>query len=146
METTTATAVAAAVLHASESHGTSWVTGAFGGVGIPYLALLALTVLEGRGEWDTFARRFLQLGIDMCVLGIGVTGALFANEHVADHLGQSTTVAAMSVLLVDLILTGFALQLRSGPHVWGERQRAAIGVFLGVLILAINTSVVFLYS
>jgi hypothetical protein len=31
---------------------------AIGAVGITYLALLALTVLEGRGGWNTFARIF----------------------------------------------------------------------------------------
>ena len=123
-----------------------WVTAAIGAVGIPYLALLALTVLEGRGGWDTFARKFLELGIDTCVLGLGVTGALFANDRIADRLGHGATSAAVSMVLIDLILTGFALHLRSEPQKWSEKVRAAMSIFLGVLILAINTTIVFRYS
>jgi hypothetical protein len=137
--------ISALVQHASEAQATSWVTVAIGAVGIPYLALLALTVLEGRGGWDSFARKFLELGIDMCVLGIGVTGALFANDQVADHLGHSATATAITMVLIDLILTGFALHLRSEPQIWDERLRATSRIFLGVLILAINTTIVFLY-
>lgn len=137
--------VAALIQHASDAHRTWWVTPAIGAVGIPYLALLALTVLEGRGGWNTFARKFLELGIDICVLGIGVTGALFANDQIADHLGHGATAAAVSMVLIDLILTGFALHLRSEPPIWSERVRATISIFLGVLILAINSTIVFLY-
>jgi hypothetical protein len=137
--------ITALVQHASEAQATWWVTPAIGAVGIPYLALLALTVLEGRGGWDSFARKFLELGIDICVLGIGVTGALFANDQIAGHLGHNATAAAISMVLIDLILTGFALHLRSEPRIWDERLRATFSIFLGVLILAINTTIVFLY-
>jgi hypothetical protein len=137
---------AALIRHAADNPGVPWVAAAVGAVGIPYLALLALTVLEGRGGWSSFARKFLELGIDMCVLGIGVTGALFANDHIADHLGPSATATAISMLLIDLILAGFALHLRSAPESWNERRRATASIFLGVLILAINTGIVFWYG
>jgi hypothetical protein len=38
-----------------------------------------------------------------------------------------------------------ALHLRSEPPIWSERFRATMSIFLGVLILAINTTIVFLY-
>jgi hypothetical protein len=146
VESTATVTAEALIRHASDGPGVPWVAAAVGAVGIPYLALLALTVLEGRGGWNSFARKFLELGIDMCVLGIGVTGALFANDHVADHLGHSATAAAISMLLIDLILAGFALHLRTAPEMWNERQRAAASIFLGVLILAVNASIVFWYA
>jgi hypothetical protein len=145
VEPTASATVAALGQHAFDAHGTWWVTPAIGAVGIPYLALLALTVLEGRGGWESFARKFLELGIDLCVLGIGVTGALFANNQIADRLGPSATAAALSMVFVDLILTGFALHLRAGPQRWSEKIRAAASIFLGFLILAINSTIVFLY-
>jgi hypothetical protein len=116
-----------------------------GGVGIPYLALVALAVIEGRGGWDTFARKFLELGIDMCVLGIGVTGALFANEAVQHHLGSATAPIAVAMLLIDLIVAGMSLHMRTA-QVFIERTRATVSIFLGVLILAINTGIVVYYS
>ncbi len=143
----TVTATAAAVIqNASQPQSLPWASAAIGAVGIPYLALLALTVLEGRGGWDTFARKILELGIDTCVLGLGVTGALFASDRIAERLGQGATSAAVSMVLIDLILTGFALHLRSEPPIWSEKVRAATSIFLGFLILAINCGIVFRYN
>ena len=51
-------------------------------VGIPYLALVALAVIEGPGESRTLSRRVIELGIDACILGIGVSGALFGSHEV----------------------------------------------------------------
>ena len=116
-----------------------------GGVGIPYLALLALAVIEGRGGWDTVARKFLELGIDMCVLGIGVTGALFANDAVEHKLGNATAPIAVTMLLIDLIVAGLSLHMRTTKF-WVERTRATVSIFLGVLIIGINTGIVMYYS
>src|SRR5260221_11681129 len=99
-----------------------------GGVGIPYLALLALAVIEGRGGWETIARKFLELGIDMCVLGIGVTGALFANDTIGQTLGKTTAPIAVTMLLIDLIVAGTALHMRT-TKLWNERTCATASIF-----------------
>jgi Na+-translocating ferredoxin:NAD+ oxidoreductase RnfE subunit len=143
VEPTVATTATTLIQGASQPQ---WASAAIGAVGIPYLALLALTVLEGRGGWETFARKILELGIDTCVLGLGVTGALFASDRIAERLGQGATSAAIAMVLIDLILTGFALHLRSEPPIWSEKMRAAMSIFLGFLILAINCGIVFRYS
>ncbi len=49
-------------------------------VGIPYLALLALAVIEGQGGWNSLARKVVELGIDACILGIGIAAAIFAGD------------------------------------------------------------------
>ena len=51
-------------------------------VGIPYLALIAITAIEGRGRWANLSQRGIELGIDACILGLGVSGALFGSHEV----------------------------------------------------------------
>jgi hypothetical protein len=111
------------------------------GVGIPYLALIALAVIEGRGAWDTFARKMLELGIDLCILGIGVCGALFANHSDGSN---SQTGVAVAVLFLTLIIVGFCLHLRGWTGAT-ERTRASLSLFLGMVILGINTAIALKY-
>lgn len=113
------------------------------GVGIPYIALIALAVIEGRGGWDTLARKVLELGIDLCILGIGVCGALFANHR--NDAASSVTAVAVAVLFVTLIIVGFCLHLRTWEGA-SERTRASISLFLGMVVLGINTAIVFAYN
>jgi hypothetical protein len=113
-----------------------------GAVGIPYLALLALALIEGKGGWPTPARKFIELGIDACILGIGVCGALFASDQVRGNLGSSATTVAVACIFVNLIITGACLHLRATPKKWSESARARWSIFLGVLILVFNTWIV----
>jgi hypothetical protein len=108
----------------------SWLEG----VGIPYLALAALAVIEGLGALETLARKFLELGIDAGILGIGVSGALLSGKQVQ-------TDYAVALLFVELIIIGLSLHLRKWDR-WSEENRASVSLFLGFLILGINTSIV----
>jgi hypothetical protein len=112
-----------------------------GAVGIPYLALLTLAVIEGRGASKTFSDRFLELGIDACILGIGITGALFASREVKAKFGDYATMAALVLMFVDLIIAGFCLHLRNFDR-FTPAWKARVSIFLGTLILTINTSIV----
>ena len=107
---------------------------------IPYLALLALAIIEGRGPLN-WSQRFIRFGIDACVLGIGVCGAIFSNETVQGRLGKSVTGVAVVCLLVTLSLTRLCLHLREFQGI-SEKWRARLSIFLGLLILAINSEVV----
>lgn len=110
-------------------------------VGIPYLALLALAVIEGHGGWDSLSRKVIELGIDACILGIGVSGALFASDPVRVKLGNGTTGIAIAAILAELIIVGLCLHLRTWRR-WSERARASASLFLGVSILIANSEIV----
>ncbi len=101
---------------------------------------LALTIIEGRGGLS-LAQRFIRFGIDACVLGIGVCGALFASDKVQGKLGKSTTAVAMVCVLVNLTITGICIHLRSFPGI-EEKWRARLSFFLGLVILGINAEIV----
>jgi len=115
-------------------------------IGIPYLALIAIAVAEGRGGWKSFARKFVEFGIDLCILGLGITGAIFGSDMVAARLGNHATPIGIACTLGDLIVTGFCLHLR-GPDPDNESPRnASMSIFLGLLILGFNSEIVFRYT
>ena len=115
-----------------------------GPVGIPYLALLALAVMRGRRGSSSFAGMFIDLGVDACILGIGVCGALFATDPVRVKIGSEGTAVSIAFIFVDLIITGACLNLKEWERL-SERNRARLSIFFGALILIANTWIVLRY-
>lgn len=117
-----------------------------GAVGIPYLALLALAAIGGgRARLENAAQIFIQLGIDACLLGIGVSGALFATHEVRVRIGENGAIMAVTAIFVDLIITGLCIRL-ADYNKWNETTRARLSIFLGLLVLSINTLIVMEFS
>ena len=110
-------------------------------VGIPYLALLVLAIFEGRGRATNYAQMFIEIGIDACILGIGICGAIFANPDVERKLGASAFPVGITMLLVTMGLTGFCRHQRDWDRI-PEISRARLSIFLGLLILGLNTAIV----
>jgi hypothetical protein len=110
-----------------------------GAVGVPYLALLAFAVLRRPAPDQSVADQLSELSIDLCVLGLGVSGALFSG----DSLGRNAPAVVVAVLLLELIISGICLRLKEGGL--APPTKAAVSLFLGVLILAINSGVAFVW-
>jgi hypothetical protein len=110
-------------------------------VGIPYLALIAVAVLERGGGWDSLSRKVLELGIDACILGLGVTGSLFAGGLTKSRLGEDTAGLAVAAVLIELIVLGLCLNMRTWER-WTERSRASASIFLGVTVLVADSEIV----
>lgn len=116
-----------------------------GAVGIPYLALIVMALVEGMGGWDTFSRRVIESGIDACILGIGVSGALFASDQIRVKIGDGAATIAVVLILVDMGITGLCLNLRHWQKL-SEPARARLSIFLGATILALNSWIVVRFS
>jgi tellurite resistance protein TehA-like permease len=115
-------------------------------VGIPYLALLALTAIEGRGQSPNLSHRGIEVGIKACILGLGVSGALFGSHEVRVKMGDVTAVIAIVVVFVDVTIAGLCLHLRAQSTKFTEVARASVSIFLGVLILALNVGIAWRYQ
>ena len=61
-------------------------------------------------------------------------------------MGDATAVIAVVAIFVDLIITGLCLHLRGESNRLTEEGRARLSIFLGVLILAINTGIAWRYQ
>ncbi|MFI5353396.1 MAG: hypothetical protein ACHQZS_10580 [Candidatus Binatales bacterium] len=110
-------------------------------VGIPYLALIAITVIEGLAPWPTFFRKGIELGIDACILGLGVSGASLAGNGISSKLGADAVGVAVALILLDIIILGVCLHQRDGVLL-SERARMRLSIFMGVLMLLINSGIV----
>ena len=89
----------------------------------------------------TYAQMFIEIGIDACILGIGVCGAIFANPEVDKRLGPNGFPLAVFMLFVTLGLTGFCRHQRDWTRI-NETQRARLSILTGTLILGINTAII----
>ena len=106
-----------------------------GAVGVPYLALLAFAVLQRPGPGQSMFDQASEFGIDLCVLGLGVSGALFS----ADSLGRNAPPVVVAALLIELIIAGICLRLKESAL--EPLTKASVNVALGILILTINSGV-----
>src|SRR5882724_1494486 len=110
-------------------------------VGIPYVALLVLAIFEGKGKAKTYSEMFIEIGIDACILGIGICGAIFANPAIETKMGKSTFPMGLFMLLVTMGLTGFCRHQRDWDKL-KEISRARLSIFLGLVVLGINTAII----
>jgi hypothetical protein len=117
-----------------------------GSIGLPYLALLALTIIRGsKGRAAGLTQTFNALGSELCILGLGVSGAVCSSSEIRQGIGPNAVTVGMAILLIDLIITGFCFNA-SGNTKWSDGTRASLSVFLGLLILAINTAIVLRFT
>ena len=110
-------------------------------VGIPYLALLAVAVLERGGGWESLSRKVLELGIDACILGLGITGSLFAGDPIRSRLSNDAAGLGVAAILVELTILGLCLNMRTWQR-WGERARASVSIFFGTMVLIADSEIV----
>jgi hypothetical protein len=78
-------------------------------------------------------------------LGIGITGALFASHEIRVKIGETAPLAAVILILIDLMITGLCLHLRKFEKL-SLPNKARISIFSGVVILVMNTGIVWRYT
>lgn len=110
------------------------------------MALFALSIIRGsKGRAAGLAPTFNALGSELCILGLGVSGAACSSSEISQGLGPNGVTVGMAILLLDLMITGFCFNA-GGNTKWSEGTRASLSVFLGLLILAINTAIVLRFT
>jgi hypothetical protein len=99
------------------------------------LALLAFAVLQRPAPGQSLLDQASEFGVDLCVLGLGVSGALFS----ADSLGRNAPAVVVAALLIELIISGICLRLKEAAV--ESLTKATVNIALGILILTINSGV-----
>ena|SRR5215213_11856029 len=112
-----------------------------GTVGVPYGALIAIIILEWLVSNPTFNEGVMDVGVNACILGMGVTGALFSTREIGQKIGVEGFAIAIIILFLDLILVGICLHLRKNATTVGY-GRALLALVLGLLSLGINSGIV----
>lgn len=112
---------------------------------IPLMAgvvVLAIVVISSKSKpnWDTAN----DAALDLTILSIGATGALFLNQKFQEHWRQLAPLLGIAVVLANLLLTCILAYRRR----WKPEEEKALefhnvwpDIFWGVLALVITTAV-----
>lgn len=113
-------------------------------IGIPLLfgiAFLGFSAAATRGPmtWDLA----IETGLDLAILSIGATGALFENPKLLAAFGDQNVLVGIGVVAVNLVLSSFLVLLKRraatvsiGPLI------GFLAVFIGLGTIGIEASVV----
>lgn len=103
---------------------------------LPLIFLLVLTIAEWLVDTKTFWTVAVQIGWDMCILGVGLAAGLFADPSFIGSIGAQAAVYATSCVLgVDLVLALVILGFKKRQKF--SRGPGTLAVILGVLTVAI---------
>jgi hypothetical protein len=106
------------------------------GFGIAFVIFSAATAPDSEG-WDVIA----EAALDLTILSLGATGAVFDNPRVEQAFGANSAEVAMAMIAANLILSAIIVFARA--RVARRREHftltgAILTVFLGVLTLGIT--------
>ena len=113
-----------------------------GSVVIPFLFVLVMSGVEYLAKprllWDLMA----DVGWDMCILGIGVTGGIFSAPEMEKGWGpEGSLLAAVIVIAVNLV-AGIGIQILKRDLGTG-RVVGTLGIVLGIFAVALPSALSF---
>jgi hypothetical protein len=93
---------------------------------------LAKWVVEDKPFWE----RAVDVGWDMCILGVGLAAGLFSEDNFVEYFGgQAAVFATSGVLGIDLILAFLILLMMK--HRKFTARFGTLAVFLGILAVSV---------
>ena len=113
-----------------------------GSVVIPFLFVLVMSGVEYLAKprllWDLMT----DVGWDMCILGIGVTGGIFSAPEMEKGWGpEGSLLAAVIVIAVNLV-AGIGIQILKRDLGTG-RVVGTLGIVLGIFAVALPSALSF---
>src|SRR5262245_10452240 len=125
-------------------HGVGWILLAH--IGVPLLFGLAFVVFslaasKGPRGWDLA----IETALDLAILSIGATGALFENPKLIAAFGVENTIVGIAVIGINLLLSSILVWLRRATSDGSNSPGPGIGflaLFIGSLTIAVVVSVV----
>jgi hypothetical protein len=94
-----------------------------------------------RGKTDSVSKIFINVGIDSCILGMGVTSGIVLSAEASAKIGQGATAVALFFVAIDLFVTAICTTMRDIERIT-EAARARVSFFCGLFILIFNTGIV----
>lgn len=103
---------------------------------LPLIFLGVLTLAKSVVDDKPFWERAVDVGWDMCILGVGLAAGLFSDKEFVDYFGgQAAVFATSSVLGTDLILAFVILLLMK--HQKFTARYGTLAVVLGILAVSV---------
>src|SRR5260221_7024731 len=110
---------------------------------VPLVFLIVWIIIEITTGKEPFWESMAMAGRDLCILGIGVAGGIFANPEMERLYGSGAApvYAALIVEATDLALAALVMYLRRRDNV--GRFEGTLSVVLGVLAVGIPAGLTF---
>jgi hypothetical protein len=107
------------------------------GFGLVFLIFSAATARDDDG-WDVLA----EAALDLTILALGATGAVFDNSQVEKAFGSNAAEVAMAVIAINLVLSAVIVFIKSRivrRHAHFDLRSGIIVMFVGVLAVGITS-------
>ena len=106
-------------------------------IGLPLLFGIGFVIINAAieprsGNWDVLAKTAL----DLTILSLGATGAIFDNARVEQAFGANSVLVAIAVIGVDFILAAVIVAMKSS----NIRKAANFSLAGGILVLFVGSS------
>lgn len=110
---------------------------------VPLVFLSVWLIIEMTSGKEEFWGKMVVIGRDLCILGMGVAGGIFASPEMERLYGSgsASVYAALIVEAVDLGLAALVLYLRRRDNV--GRFEGTLAIILGVLAVGIPAGLTF---
>ena len=80
---------------------------------VPLMAGIVFLLFVAATEAEPIAwKGCIDIGLDLTLLGLGSTGAIFVNPTLAQHWGDKAAIYGIVVVLSDLIIAGALVYIR----------------------------------
>jgi hypothetical protein len=108
--------------------------------GVAFL-IFTIAVAPPSEGWETL----LDASLDLTILSLGATGAIFDNAKVAQTFGANSALVAVTVIAVDLIAASILVLIRARTmrsHVPVSGWHGIIALFIGMVTLLAPIAVI----
>ena len=109
---------------------------------VPLIAVIVMTIMEAAARPAPLWEKMCDIGWDLCILGVGVTGGIFAHSEMKAIYKDDVLLWAVIAILINIGLASVILLLRrhyspAGP--WIGRA----SVFLGIIAVGLPSGMTF---
>lgn len=109
---------------------------------IPVLSIILFALLEAvggsRGLWATLCK----VGLDLCIVSIGIVGGMFLHQPLVARMGPSAPIVAMVVSLTEMILAATVMLVEKRWPRLRLETKAYISIFVGAFAVALPSGII----
>jgi hypothetical protein len=105
-------------------------------VGFPLGSIMLFALLESVWDDQGFWQRSLKIGLDMCIVSIGVVGGFAGNDALTIHLQGHTSTYIAAGIFLELFLAALVMKVQKKSK-WAPRWKGSACLFFGGIAVAV---------
>ena len=114
-------------------------------VGLPFIALIVVLVLEAVGSRDSFRDWLINGSSDAAIAALGMSGHLFGDAVLMQRFGQFSAAVVFLTVLAVILCIALTLHLKRTEYFMNLKSETRVGVavavgFFSVAVVAVVAS------